>query len=348
MTVFDSVHFSLENIAQWSKSFKILMAGLPGILMFLIGYALIMTTDLEQYAALRTQEMALKINLEHKYWQARQVPHYRVQVQTLNQQLDKLLTPWPGKNAMASLVNDISKTGISAGLTFELLAPQSSVVNDWYAELPVNLIALGNYSQVARFLSHLVEMKQGITLHDFELLPVPGSIDTLSAGEILKMKMTVKMYCLSDRTRSLPFLTTRDSKVPRHDLYNYIQEIKVPERIRMAALPDFEPVVQFVYPQQGMQRSPFQAGGTGRQVLEQYSPTVLKFVGTVRQGKTIWGLIKQPDGSIVTVRAGDPVGNRFGKVIGIDEQHLELEEGLPGKQEPGLTIINLNTAGRGA
>jgi type IV pilus assembly protein PilP len=60
--------------------------------------------------------------------------------------------------------------------------------------------------------------------------------------------------------------------------------------------------------------------------LEAFPLENLKMVGTLQQQKTVYALIKTPDNNLYRVKAGDFMGQNFGRIIDINEAALKLKE----------------------
>jgi type IV pilus assembly protein PilP len=60
--------------------------------------------------------------------------------------------------------------------------------------------------------------------------------------------------------------------------------------------------------------------------LEAFPLENLKMVGTLQQAKSIYALIKTPDNNLYRVKAGDFMGQNFGRIIDINESALKLKE----------------------
>ena len=63
-----------------------------------------------------------------------------------------------------------------------------------------------------------------------------------------------------------------------------------------------------------------------KQRLESFEFSSLSMVGTVKQGDTIWGLIRDPEGSIERVKAGYYLGKNNGKITDISSQSINVIE----------------------
>ncbi|QRN04279.1 type 4a pilus biogenesis protein PilO [Legionella sp. MW5194] len=200
MNNFNLNELTFDNVGQWPAPVKYFMAGLLALILIGIGYWVIVKPNFEQHDALLAQQATLKTEFEQKQQQAVNLQAYRVQLQIMNERFGNMLKQLPAQNEMPGLLEDISKTGISSGLTFELFAPQPEVVHDFYVELPINITVVGNYHQLALFLSRIAEMSRIVTLHDFEIANLsdknkqqPGA-KAVTNPDLLEMKITAKIY----------------------------------------------------------------------------------------------------------------------------------------------------------
>jgi type IV pilus assembly protein PilP len=63
-----------------------------------------------------------------------------------------------------------------------------------------------------------------------------------------------------------------------------------------------------------------------REPLESYPLDTLDMVGTIGSGAGMIALIKDPTGAITRVRAGNYIGQSFGRIIKVNESNIELVE----------------------
>ncbi|HSN38685.1 MAG TPA: pilus assembly protein PilP [Burkholderiales bacterium] len=63
-----------------------------------------------------------------------------------------------------------------------------------------------------------------------------------------------------------------------------------------------------------------------REPLESYPLENLKMVGTLQQKKNVYGLIKTPDNNLFRVKAGNYMGQNFGRITAISESTIQLKE----------------------
>ena len=140
------------------------------------------------------------------------------------------------------------------------------------------------------------------------------------------------------------------------DLRRYMHEVKTRPPKPIEPIPEFETPQKFKYPENIKRRSPFkpnvvrerqdtQAPNVNRpkQPLEAFPLDALKFVGILKEGSTIWALIRQPGGLISKVRAGDYMGKNYGQIIKITEDSVLLQETMQvgGKWEKKMITLKL-------
>lgn len=192
---------TLDNIGQWPKPVKLSVIGVLALLLIGLGYWLIAKKNFQEYDSLKAQEATLKVEFETKQRQASSLEAYRNQMALMEERFGKMLQQLPTQNEMPGLLEDISKTGIASGLTFESFAPLPEIQHDFYIELPIKVEVLGNYHQFAIFLSRIAQMNRIVTLHDFSVAEegagnaarVPAE-QKPNPNNLLSMKMTAKIY----------------------------------------------------------------------------------------------------------------------------------------------------------
>lgn len=193
MNNFNFSELNFENVGQWPDFVKYAMACLLAIGLLFLGYWLIIKSTLAEYSDLQEQEVALRLDFESKQQLAANLSAYKAQLKLMNDRFGALLKQLPAQNEMANLLEDISKTGITSGLTFELFQPEAEVTHDFYVELPINIVVLGSYQQLAIFISRITQMNRIVTWHDFEIAVLAHDKQTASA-DVLEMKITAKIY----------------------------------------------------------------------------------------------------------------------------------------------------------
>lgn len=173
---------------------KIALMGMTSVLLTLLGYAVLVQKNMQQYHALQQEVAHITRVFERKQHQASILPAYREQVDTLQTQYDAMLQSWSLFQDVTKLLDDISNMGMACGIRFELIEPLSETLHDFYVALPIKWVAVGQYQQLARFASQLANSNWRITFQDFMLVNADLQAKSTVVDSVLKWTMTIIMY----------------------------------------------------------------------------------------------------------------------------------------------------------
>ena len=131
---------------------------------------------------------------------------------------------------------------------------------------------------------------------------------------------------------------------PGNDLRQWVSQEKARKGVPLEPLPVIKTFETFEYKDQDL-RDPFnlspeeqeQSTNAGphpdqdraREPLELFPLDGLKMAGTLGLAKAIEGLVRDPDGVVHRVHIGNYLGQNFGRVTTISEDHIELVELVP-------------------
>jgi len=135
------------------------------------------------------------------------------------------------------------------------------------------------------------------------------------------------------------------------DLHQYIADVKLKPKGTIKGLPEPKVIIPFEFKPEDL-RDPFKplkptgvigeqeaAAGSGikpdtsrrKEELEAFPIETLKMIGTVDMKSTLWGLVKSSDGTVYRVKAGNYMGQNYGKIIRVSVDKIELMEIVPDK-----------------
>jgi type IV pilus assembly protein PilO len=153
--------------------------------------------QLEILESTEQKEQELKRTLEAKQKKSVNLPEYQNQLAQIEASLDEMIRQMPTEEELASLLVDISQTGLASGLEFKLFKPAQPVNKDFYSELPIAIEVTGKYKQLGVFVSGLAALPRIVTLHDVSIVPEKKERDKekdKSEDWTMLMKATVKTY----------------------------------------------------------------------------------------------------------------------------------------------------------
>lgn len=174
MKDFDLSELDLSTIGSWPVAIKAAVIGVLCALVLVLGYFLHIKNMLDDLERVRGQESELKSEFERKQAKAANLDAYKQQMKEMEVSFGTMLRQLPSKTEVDDLLVDISQTGLSSGIEFELFKPQSEKKIDFYAELPIQISMVGSYHQFGDFVSGIAALPRIVTLHNISLKDVKG------------------------------------------------------------------------------------------------------------------------------------------------------------------------------
>ncbi len=126
------------------------------------------------------------------------------------------------------------------------------------------------------------------------------------------------------------------------DLERFVAETQQKHQGEVDPLPEIEPYRSFTYDasvlsdpfvvEQKIDEStsgPKPDAGRRKEPLEFFPLDTLKMVGILQLENTMWGLIRDSEGTIHRVQAGNYAGENDGKIIGVSETTISISELIP-------------------
>ena len=188
---FDPNDVDFKNAGLWPIGVKVVSYLLLIIIIMAVGYYFLIKDKHAEVESLKSKEFSLKEEYRQKAFQVASLEALRKQMEDVKGRFTELLRQLPTEKEVPGLLEDITAIGESAGLKFELIELQPERREQFYVELPIKIIAQGNYHQMAEFVSGVAAIKRIVTLHDFTLSPVDD------AG-VLSMEISAKTYRYDD------------------------------------------------------------------------------------------------------------------------------------------------------
>jgi type IV pilus assembly protein PilO len=122
-----------------------------------------------ELTAVAKKEGELKKVFEDKQKKSANLAALKEQMKEMQQSFGDMLRQLPNKTEVAGLIVDISQTGLSAGLEFELFQPQAERKTEFYAELPISIRVSGDYHQFGQFVSGIATLPRIVTTHEISI-----------------------------------------------------------------------------------------------------------------------------------------------------------------------------------
>jgi type IV pilus assembly protein PilO len=160
---------SMDSILKLSTQKKVLI--LVAILCVIVGLYL--------YAFFFPQQVVLKTakgelsklakELNESKAITRDLQKFKDQVQKLNAELKNALTQLPNEREIPEILKNISSLGKESNLEFTLFRPKPEEPQQFYAKVPIELVALGTYHNIGIFFDKVSKLPRIINVVDFNM-----------------------------------------------------------------------------------------------------------------------------------------------------------------------------------
>lgn len=184
----------INNLGSWPVAIKAIVASLLMVLLLGLGYNFYILDMENQLQAKVAEEETLKQQFGAKAFKAANLEAYIEQMKEMETSFGAMLRQLPSDTEVPGLLEDITRTGLGAGLEFEEIKLLPEVTQQFYIELPIQITVTGNYHDLATFVSGVASLPRIVTLHDFDVKPVAEG-DTTH----LRMSILAKTYRYNDR-----------------------------------------------------------------------------------------------------------------------------------------------------
>lgn len=187
----------INDFGEWPIPIKAVAILIACIALGGLAYYYDTSGQLDRLAQEQKTEQDLRTSLEIKQQKAANLQAYRDQLAEMEQSFGAMLKQLPNRTEVASLLVDVSQTGLANGLEFELFQPENEITREFYAELPIRIRVRGNYHDFGRFVSGLAALPRIVTIHDVQISGSAGQTtggQSGTDGESLALQATVKTY----------------------------------------------------------------------------------------------------------------------------------------------------------
>ena len=151
----------------------------------------------ERLSMVQREGAKLETELNNSRAIARDLQKYTEQVAKLNEELKNALTQLPNEKEIPEILKTISSLGKESNLEFTLFKPKPEQPQQFFANVPIDLVALGNYHNVGIFFDKVSKLPRIINVVDFNMTKQKDSKDTRGKSEkeiLLKISCMISTY----------------------------------------------------------------------------------------------------------------------------------------------------------
>jgi len=182
-------NLDLSEISSWPQAAKLFVWVFMVLLIWLLGYRLVVAPSLDTLASVQRQETSLKLEFEQKAAMAAKIRSHRDGMEGTSRAVGDMLGELPAESEVAGLLEDISRTGQENGLNLQYFKPEPELHKGYYAEQPIRIGVEGNYHQFGHFISDLAALPRIVTMEGIHITRAKQG-----AGKSLVMELVVRTY----------------------------------------------------------------------------------------------------------------------------------------------------------
>lgn len=165
------INWDIEASGTWPQPVKVVVILILCVIVAGAGVYYFTLDQLAELEKIEKKELELRNSFVVKQKKAVNLPDYKKQLEQIEASLAEMIKQMPTEEEVASLLVDISQTGLASGLEFRLFKPGAPVRKDFYSELPINIKVIGRYEELGLFVSGLASLPRIVTIHDVNIAP---------------------------------------------------------------------------------------------------------------------------------------------------------------------------------
>ena len=157
----------MDKLNKLPRKQKIaLTAGLAVVLLGLYWY-LFFQGKQQELATESEKLVQMQNQLAENKALAADLPRFKAELARLNAELNEALRQLPNGKELPVLLTDITTLGKNAGLEFKSFIPQQEVDKGFYSEVPINIVLIGGYHELATFFDELTRLDRIVNVSNF-------------------------------------------------------------------------------------------------------------------------------------------------------------------------------------
>ncbi|MFQ5541405.1 MAG: type 4a pilus biogenesis protein PilO [Candidatus Binatia bacterium] len=144
---------------------------LAGIIFLLIGldWSFFYSPRSLQISQLQEQIDNVRGELVRKRKLTEDMPKLERQLQGLDRMLKKAVAQLPGRKEIPELLSSISAKAREAGLEILIFRPQGETPQEFYAEIPVDIVVRGGFHNVVTFFDEVGRLSRLVNVRNIEM-----------------------------------------------------------------------------------------------------------------------------------------------------------------------------------
>jgi len=173
-----------QNPGLWPVPFQLALGVIVMILLIYAGWHFDLSKQRVDLEAEKVKEGEHMETFDLKQRRAANLDALKEQMIEMEQSFGDMIRQLPNQTEIAGLIVDVSQTGLSAGLEFDLFRPRAEQPAEFYARLPIDIRVTGDYHQFGEFISGIAQLPRIVTTHNINITKLEGGRLAMSAQAV--------------------------------------------------------------------------------------------------------------------------------------------------------------------
>jgi type IV pilus assembly protein PilO len=158
-----------QNPGLWPLPFQFALGVVVMIALIYAGWHFDLSKQRVELDTVKVKEIELVETFDLKQRRAANLDALKEQMIEMEQSFGDMIRQLPNQTEIAGLIVDVSQTGLSAGLEFDLFRPRKEEPAEFYARLPIDIRVNGDYHQFGEFISGIAQLPRIVTTHNINI-----------------------------------------------------------------------------------------------------------------------------------------------------------------------------------
>lgn len=159
----------IDNVIDRPLAHKLGAVALILVLIGLLFWQYVYSAPYQEVENLTQRVERLNADIVNEQRIVRDLPRLREVVRQLDIKLKQALTELPDRREIPALLSSISNLARDAGLEVSLFKPLPESLRDFYAEVPVSIVVVGTFHQVATFFDEVGRLSRIVNISEIGL-----------------------------------------------------------------------------------------------------------------------------------------------------------------------------------
>lgn len=176
----------LDKLLEQSKARKVAILAGTILLVFALYYSFVHSPRSDEIAKLKDSVEIARNEKQVKLAKAANMPRLQAELKAMEIKLNEAMAQLPDRKEIPDLLATLSSKASEAGLDILLFRPRAENFQEFYAEIPVDIVVKGGFSSAVTFFDEVSKLNRIVNIDniDFKNAKVSGEQVSLDISNL--------------------------------------------------------------------------------------------------------------------------------------------------------------------